>query len=169
MASNPRRAWRHGEPLRQQPDGDVRPPQLASETLHGIDDDARVVEAQGWQRVDRLPPRARLIRSQHSGIDQREVRDSRDPATRVTLRIGIGFQLLEVHGADPGLLGELALGGLLRTLARAHEAAGEHPCPRKRVLAALDQQDVQAARQRGKDDRHGIHPGGSRKPRGIDR
>ena len=103
----------------------------------------RVVEPQGRERVDRLPPRARLVRPEHRRIDEGKVGDRGDPPTRVALRITVRLQLLEIHGADPGLLGELALGGLLGSFARAHEATGKHPRPRKRRLGALHEQDVE--------------------------
>ena len=159
---------RHGEALREQPDRDVRPPELAAQALDGVDDDARVVEAERRERVDRLPPRARLVRPQHRRVDEREVRDRRDPAARVALRVAVRLQLLEVDGADAGLLGELALGGLLGPLARAHEAAREHPRPRERRLGALHEQDVEPPRQRGEHDRDGVDARRSRKPRRVD-
>ena len=85
IASNTRRACGMVKRSGQQADRDVRPPELATQPLDGIHDDARMVEAERRQRVDRLPSRARLVGSQHRRVDEREVRDRGNPAARVAL------------------------------------------------------------------------------------
>ncbi len=73
-----------------------------------------MVERQLGQRVERVPARVALGRGAlRQGLrgDEGEVRDRGQPAARVALGLRVGAQLLEVDGADPGLLAQLALRG----------------------------------------------------------
>src|SRR5579863_2285642 len=78
---------RHREALRQQPHRDIRPPELAAQARDTIVNDARVVEPEWWKLIDGLPSRTRLVRAEHSRVDQREIRDGRNPTPRVALRV----------------------------------------------------------------------------------
>ncbi len=81
--------------------------------------------------------------------DEGGVGDGHDPHPRVAVRVGVGAQLLQVEGRDgvlgqPGLLGQLPAGRGPGGLPGQHEAAGQRPSALVRVLAAFDEQDVQA-------------------------
>ena len=134
----------------------------ASTTMRGWSKPSGGSASTGSQRA------LELFCPQHGRVDEREVRDRWDPAARVALRIAIGLQLLEVDGPDPGLLCELALGGLLGPLRRAHEASGEDPCTRKRRLDPLHQQHVKAPGQWGEHNGNRVHACRGRKAGRID-
>ena len=119
-----------------------------------------MVEGDLGEVVDREPAGGGGALVEHRGVDERQVGDGHDPAPRVTVRVAVGVELLEVDTADPGLLGELALGGLLGQLVIVHEAARERPAPLLRRLLAADEEDVQPPAEGGEDHRVGGERGG---------
>ena len=105
----------------------------------------------------RLAAGRALLRQRLRG-DERHVRDRREPAARVALRSGVRAQLLEVHGADAGLLAQLALGRLLGRLVGADEAARQREHAALGLLQTAGEQDAQAAVDEREDDRVGGEP-----------
>ena len=81
-----------------------------------------------------------------------DVRDRDDAHAGVAVWLGVGRQLLQVEaGLDAGLLDELPRGGGGGVLVGLDKAAGEGPGPGKRIVPALDEQDVQGPGSDGED------------------
>src|SRR5215510_2655675 len=89
------------------------------ESPQPVVDDARVVQSQRRESVDRVPARlaaGRAFLRQRLRRDQRHVCDRGEPAAGVAVGGRVGAELLEVDRADAGLLAQLALGRLLGRL-----------------------------------------------------
>ena len=89
-----------------------------------------------------------------------------DPGARVASRLAEHPQLLQIHGADAGLLAELTQGRLIRGFVRAHEAARQRPLVGKRPFFAPHQQNLKLPVAHGEQSDIGGH-GRARKQTGI--
>ncbi len=90
---------------------------------------------------------------------QRQVSHGDDPSARVALRVAVGPELLQVkvRPAHTGLFAKLAPSGLIECLAVADVATRECRRAQERLLAPLDQQDLELSLPDGEDrqvDRH---------------
>ena len=111
----------------------------------------------------------RASAGQRLGRHERQVGDRGQPAARVALGLGVGAQLLEVHGADAGLLAQLALGGLLGRLLRADEAARQREHPALGLLEPAREQHGEPAVEQGEHDGVGGQPDRRRVARVVGR
>ena len=117
---------RFGEQASADADEPVLVGDAGSEAPEAVVDDPGVVERELGEGVDGVPAGLAVggsVLGERLGGDERHVGDRGEPAAGVPLRLGVGAELLEVHGADAGLLAQLALGGLLGRLVVADEAA----------------------------------------------